>query len=138
MMIYRNAAPLVGTDHEGYVEFNAGGESIRCGNRTVHGKDIAVYHADIAAVKACFLGDGVCGWFIDAGRHPEDGETMLLECGYALHYTDRGWTCDGGHEHVTAEVRWAEHWDYCSSDEAEGMARVGVEPRDMQGRVILL
>lgn len=133
MLIYRNAAPLTYTDPEGYVGFNPGGESVRCGNRNLHGK-VETYHADVAAVKACFLGDGVCTWVVSVGHHPEDGDELLLECGYALHVTDRGWTCDGGHEHVTAEVRQAEGWDYASDEEeATQLRKHGVDAVAMNG-----
>lgn len=134
MLIYRHAAPLTGTDADGYVTFNPGGESVRCGNRGVHGKTVVVYHADAAAVKACFLGDGVCGWVMNMGVDPEDGEPMLMECGHALHVSERGWRCDNGHEHVTAQVRQMEGWDYAADEEEATLLRkYGVDAVAMNG-----
>lgn len=134
MMIYRNGSSLhLLNPEDGYTDFNPGGESVRCGNKKTHG-DYAVYHANAAAVRSCFLGDGVCDWLMDMGTHPEDGERMIMECGYALHVTARGHHCDNGHQHVTAEVRWTEGWDYASDElEAEGLRKCGVEAVAMNG-----
>jgi hypothetical protein len=78
----------------------------------------------------------VCGWLIEAGRHPEDGETIIRECQARAFATDTGWACEAGHEHVTAEVRVREGWDYASDEgEAAQLAKYGTEPVQMDGKV---
>ena len=51
--------------------------------------------------------------------------------------TARGWTCAAGHEHVTAEARHAEGWEYAECyDEAKALAAAGVEPLTMSGHLV--
>jgi len=79
-----------------------------------------------------------CGWLVERTVSWYDEETgdgegydVVEECGAAAVYTDRGFTCDAGHSHVTAEVRWNEGWDYAEDDgEALRLSRAGTEPRD--------
>lgn len=74
-----------------------------------------------------------CGWQIQVGLD-EDGGAVIDECGAAAWDTERGWKCDAGHEHVTAEARWREGWDYAADPgEAMLLARAGVQPVAMDG-----
>lgn len=75
-----------------------------------------------------------CPWLIARGRD-EDGSPVITECGARARPTDTGWRCEAGHEHVEAEARSAQGWDYAADEgEAAGIACAGVEPRDMSGR----
>lgn len=116
-------------------------KQIRCGNCTET-------HTSIAAVRACHTGDlFACHWAVEyPGRwvviDEETGESDFIEggigdCGAEAIVTERGWTCSAGHEHVTAETRHSEGWDYAECfEEAAGMYRVGVEPRTMSGHLV--
>jgi hypothetical protein len=82
---------------------------IRCGNRAVHSE--TTYHPTTESVRACFAGQtGACDWFV-LGYY-DDGTTYERPCGAFSWTTGRGWECAKGHEHVYAEVRAAEGWDY--------------------------
>lgn len=92
-------------------------------------------HRSVAAVRACSQGVPVfpCGWLVMIAT--EDGPAAV-ECGADAEATDRGWTCAAGHEHVTAEARHREGWDYAEdAGEAMNMVRAGVEPRTMDGHL---
>jgi hypothetical protein len=70
-----------------------------------------------------------CTWLLE-GRY-DDGSVFTYECGLPTMFTDeRGsYECAGGHDHVPAEVRLEEGWDYAGDlEEARGMARHGVRP----------
>lgn len=79
-----------------------------------------------------------CRWVLeDVGF---EGERHTFACGRPASADARGWVCTGGHEHVTAEARQAEGWDYFDADEiaafrsGDAFAYTGV--RDMEGREV--
>jgi hypothetical protein len=75
-----------------------------------------------------------CSWLLE-GRY-DDGSAFTYECMLPTRYTDgRGsYQCDGGHDHVPAQVRYEQGWDYCTEDEAEGLMRAGTVPVGMDGK----
>lgn len=102
---------------------------IRCGNRAKHAT--RTYHETIEGVRACHRGETwACTWLNGRTEHTEDGPVLVTsECG-ALAYPlpgDRGYTCEAGHEHIYAEVRADEGWEYAEDqDEAQRLERNGV------------
>ena len=100
-----------------------------CGNCKTHA-------LSVKSVRACYeskLGVGGCGWLVSLGFDDCGGE-IIRECGAHLTMSDRGWSCEGGHEHVYAEVRWSEGWDYCADEgEAILLRRAGVDAVAMNG-----
>lgn len=66
---------------------------------------------------------------------------MTRECGAPMHFTDRGWHCDAGHEHVNMESRHREGWDYFDDDEINaarnGTFMPAVAMRTMSGNEVL-
>jgi hypothetical protein len=77
-----------------------------------------------------------CGWLMYAGRD-EDGELVVVECGAVATENSRGWTCTNGHEHVTAEARYREGWDYASdAGEAAQLRKYGTDVVAMDGGAI--
>lgn len=117
--------------------------SITCGNRAKHNGTTGT-HRTVAAVKACFLDATTfaCDWQYEARDRygvirDEDGEIVIITCG-ALAWNlpgNRGWACENGHEHVTAQARRDERWDYAEDrHEAERLAKVGVASVQMDGR----
>lgn len=117
------------------------GRAIRCGHC---GKT----HDRVDAVRACAAGTlTTCPWLVDVPRHwvvidEETGETDYVdattrECGAEAVITERGWCCAVGHEHVNAETRRAEGWDWAEEyDEALALAAAGVEPRTIDGHLV--
>jgi hypothetical protein len=74
--------------------------------------------------------------FVVGGR-TEDGEQIIRDCGATSWETPRGWECEAGHSHVTAEVRHREGWDYATdADEAYGLRKYGVDAVAMDGSSI--
>lgn len=76
-----------------------------------------------------------CTWLIEG--YGEDG-LVHDECGAATRYRPdgSGYDCATGHEHTYAEARQAQGWDYAADEgEAFGLARAGVEPREMDGHI---
>lgn len=84
-------------------------------------------HSTVAEVRGCFAAAadaarGVqawpCTWLLE-GRY-DDGSTFTFECGAPTREVNSlGCTaCDNGHEHVPAQVRAAQGWDY-AADEGE-------------------
>lgn len=105
--------------------------TIRCGNREAHAE--TTYHGTIEEVRACFRGETwACTWLLGRTEYTEDGPMLRTwECGAASWHLagDRGYTCEAGHEHVYAEVRADEGWEYAEDeDEARRLASVGVMP----------
>jgi hypothetical protein len=86
-------------------------------------------HAEVATVRACYAGDVFpCAWLVEDAYRDQDGfiERSLVECGAAAVGDERGWHCEAGHDHVNAETRAAEGWDYASDmEEAAGRAKYG-------------
>ena len=92
--------------------------SITCGN-------CHETHRSVEGVRVCHAGKGwCCTWLLE--RHGEDG-LYVVECGALSWEDERGYGCAAGHDHVYAEVRDAEGWDYASdAQEAEMMRRNGL------------
>lgn len=92
-------------------------------------------HRSVETARRCYAGDiFTCGWLYP---YQLEGEQCVGECDAAAWETDRGFTCEAGHEHVTAQKRLEEGWDYAADPyEAAGLARVGVEPVAMDGGAI--
>lgn len=90
----------------------------------------------VETVKACFAGQREpCGWVVPAGYN-EDG-ACYADCGAHVTFTERGWSCEAGHEHVSMEARHAEGWEYAEDyGEAMNLAHAGVEPLTMSGNVV--
>lgn len=110
---------------------------VTCGNRERHCDGEPAPHASVEAVRACFLAQQIwtCDWHVPV-RNDEDGEEYAVECGGMAWFLpdDRGYTCEYGHEHIDAEVRRRERWDYVAdSQEAGLLAGRGVHPVAMNG-----
>jgi hypothetical protein len=95
-------------------------------------------HATAAEVKSCFQAraDGAwpCSWLLE-GRY-DDGSRHTYACGAPTRYTDeRGsYECDRGHDHVPADVRYEQGWEYAEdADEAKRLVRAGVRPVQLDG-----
>lgn len=105
---------------------------ITCGNRAKHNGTTGTH----ATVRACYLDPTThaCTWLTEV--YTEDG-LSAAECG-ALAWElpgGRGWACEAGHEHITAQARHDEGWDYAEDrDEAARLAKVGVASVQMDGR----
>jgi hypothetical protein len=107
--------------------------SITCGN-------CHETHRSVEAVRRCYAGTAhPCGWQWEERDRwgfvtDEDGRRIVREC-KALAWDDgRATTCEDGHEHVSAEARAAEGWDYAEdADEARRLASVGVASVGMDG-----
>lgn len=107
-------------------------------------KGLKHVHRTVAEVKACFeaartekLGTEVwpCSWLLE-GRY-DDSSAYTYECGLPTVYTDRrgSYRCIGGHDHVPAEVRYEQGWDYAAdAGEAALLAKAGTRPVAMDGR----
>lgn len=110
---------------------------IRCGK-------CKASHTSIDAVRACYTGalfschwmvERYIGW-VDEETGEGEGENQIVDCGAEAIGTERGWTCAAGHEHVTIEAQHNEGWAYAAdAGEAILLARAGVEPRTMDGRI---
>ena len=61
---------------------------------------------------------------------------VAAECGGLAWFLpeDRGYTCEYGHDHIYAEVRHHEGWDYAADPEEVGLlAGRGIQPVAMNG-----
>ncbi|MGW4528857.1 hypothetical protein [Amycolatopsis sp. NPDC004378] len=110
---------------------------VNCGNRRRHADGEPAAHASADAVRACFLAEETwtCDW-LTAHTNPEDGEQYTVECGGLAWFLPegRGHTCEHGHDHIYAEVRHREGWDYAADpDEAGLLAGRGIQPVAMNG-----
>lgn len=96
------------------------------------------HYADTA--RACAAGNTFrCDWLVQLpGQEYTDFEPIIRECGSTAITDERGFHCEAGHEHVEAEVRLAEGWDY-ASDEGEAAVRAsyGHESRLPDGHVYM-
>lgn len=88
--------------------------------------------ATVATVRACYKGDAwPCDWHIL--DYNEDGE-FARPCGAHATENPRGWACEAGHEHVTAEIRHREGWDHAHDEgEARLLRQYGVDAVAMNG-----
>lgn len=89
------------------------------------------FDPDTGAVRE---GCAPCTWMIATGRYSEDGAEIIRDCGHPSWCDERGWRCAAGHEHVRAEIRADEGWDYADADEAAALAAAGVRPVHMDGK----
>lgn len=104
---------------------------ITCGNRAAHNGEVG-FHKSVNQVKACYGLVALCGWQ-SQGAWIEDFYE-IIECDGIITENERGWSCSYGHEHVTAEVRYAEGWDYASDEqEAAQLRKYGVDAVAMNG-----
>lgn len=104
-------------------------------------------HGSAATVRACFDGAeiGTCGWLVRRTRSWVDDETGYGEswdveedCGAECVFDERGYRCAAGHEHVNMQTRATEGWDYAEEyGEAQALAFAGVEPRTMDGHLVI-
>lgn len=90
------------------------------------GKCRGTHHA-VATVRSCYDGAEIrpCDDLVQILG--EDGP-MIIECGEEATWTDRGFTCSGGHSHVLCDVRRAEGWEY--AEDAYDAAVIGKGGRD--------
>lgn len=118
--------------------YSSSQSGIRCGRCKAR-------HSSVTAVRACYQGDlFACHWLVEAVEGWVDEETgqaeswvVTRDCGAEAVATERGWTCAAGHEHVNAQARHNEGWDYAEEyGEATAMVFAGVEPRTMSGHVV--
>jgi hypothetical protein len=107
--------------------------SITCGN-------CQKTHFSVEAVRRCYAGTAhPCGWQYEARDRwgtlrDEDGAAIVRECDALSWDNGRAYVCEAGHEHVHADVREAEGWDYAEdADEARRLAKVGVASVGMDG-----
>jgi hypothetical protein len=91
-------------------------------------------HHSVPAVRACHDGKTfTCGWLY-YGPLMDDGERPVLACDALAWDTARGYECDNGHEHVNAEARRREGWDYAEDEyEAGALMAYGVQAVGMDG-----
>lgn len=102
-------------------------------------------HRTVAEVRSCCeaardAAAGIevwpCTWLLE-GRY-DDGSKFAYECGAPSRLTpERGegsYACEAGHDHVPAQVRWEQCWDYAEdADEAARLSRNGTRPVAMNG-----
>lgn len=106
--------------------------SITCGN-------CKKTHRSVEAVRRCYAGEAYpCGWQWEErdrwGVVYDENGPVIHECEALAWDTGRALVCEDGHEHVWAEARAAEGWDYAEdADEARRLARVGVASVGMDG-----
>ncbi len=93
-------------------------------------------HHQAATVQLCHHGlVFACPWLVQRGWD-EDGQQVIAECGAAAWEHPRGFACEAGHEHIDAQTRAAEGWEYAEdAGEAANLVKAGVQPYDMQGRI---
>jgi hypothetical protein len=91
-------------------------------------------HYSVDAVRAChFAATFTCGWWY-YGQPMDDGERPILECEALAWRAERGTQCDHGHEHVNAETRQGEEWEYAEDEqEAGALMAHGIRPVGMDG-----
>ena len=80
-----------------------------------------------------------CGWLLE-GRY-DDGSRYTFPCEAPARFTperaEGSYACTRGHDHIPAEVRYAEGWDYAADeDEAELLRRHGTQAVAMNGGAI--
>lgn len=101
-------------------------------------------HHSVEAVRRCYAGTAhPCGWQSEArdrwgALRDEDGQPIIHECTALSWDNGRAFACEAGHEHVHADVRDAEGWDYADGPtEAHRLALVGVDSVGMDGNSIV-
>jgi hypothetical protein len=116
-------------------------EGITCGNHPEAATEVK--HLSVEAVRQCHLNPETfaCTRLIERTNLIEapEGETWepytsIVECGALAWPTDRGWECDAGHDHVDAQTRQQEGWDYAhDGQEAAQLRKQGVGAVAMNG-----
>lgn len=72
-----------------------------------------------------------CTWSLE---RLVEGERYTYDCRAIAWDTGRGFACDAGHEHVNADTRRREGWEYAEDDgEAKNLAMAGIDPVGMDG-----
>lgn len=116
---------------------------IYCDSKWSH-KGLRHTHESAELVKLCYAaaaderaGKEVwpCSWLLE-GRY-DDGSAFTYECMLPTRFTreDGSYECDGGHDHVPAQTRCEEGWDYAGDvEEATGMMRHGVRAVQPDGK----
>jgi len=114
-------------------------------------------HASLAEVRQCAAehhsgkrcAPWKCSWLVERPfcRQPEcgmceDGGHPPTECGawsrqlFNAAGREIGYECTVGHDHIDAQARMEEGWDYAADPgEAALLAKYGTEPRHMDGHV---
>jgi hypothetical protein len=107
--------------------------SITCGN-------CKSTHYSVEGVRRCYAGQaGPCSWQSYARDRwgyltDEDGARIVLNCDALAWDNGRAFVCEAGHEHVWAQNRADEGWEYAEdADEARTLAKAGVMPVGMDG-----
>jgi hypothetical protein len=107
--------------------------SITCGN-------CKGTHLTVEGVRRCYAGTAhPCGWQFEARDRwgtlrDEDGGAIVRECDALSWDNGRAFVCEAGHEHVWAEARAREGWEYAEdADEARSLAKAGIMPVGMDG-----
>jgi hypothetical protein len=97
-------------------------------------------HTAVGLVKACYQGNtGLCGWQYNVPTHysPEAEDFIdayTAECDALSWWDERGTYCEAGHEHVNAQARHDEGWDYAEDiDEATNLRKHGIQAVSMRG-----
>lgn len=97
-------------------------------------------HSAVALVKACYAGDtGPCGWQYNVPTvwSPEAEDFIdahTAECDALSWWDERGTYCEAGHEHINAETRHDEGWDYVDdAEEARRLRKLGIQAVSMRG-----
>lgn len=100
-------------------------------------------HESVADVRDCFEARrrelaGVATWPCDwlLAHVGDDGETYTYECGAPAWETNPDGTtsCTRGHEHVPAQVRARQGWDYADDEfEAARLRHLGIQAVAMNG-----
>lgn len=100
-------------------------------------------HRTVEEVHACYrakhdVAKGIevwaCGWLME-GRY-DDGSKFTYPCEAPTRYVGgRGsFECAAGHDHVPAEVRYEQGWDYASDEEeAHYLRSHGIDAVAMNG-----
>lgn len=105
-------------------------------------------HEVVTQVRSCYqaardMTQGIrawpCTWLLE-GRY-DDGSKFTFECDAPTRFTpERGegsYACESGHDHVPAQVRWEQGWDYAEdAEEASRLRRNGVQAVAMNGGAI--
>lgn len=115
--------------------------TVKCGScRSRHFTADEVLRCYVAAGKIENL--FICGWqyegAIATGDPDEPFYRGVIECDAiaTIRADGSGFDCAVGHSHTNAQARQEQGWEYCEDfAEAERLARLGIEPRTMDGHL---